>query len=44
MNDILSLTADILTLVGALVSITLEARRARREARRADPGGEKPQE
>ncbi|MFD3555523.1 hypothetical protein ACFWWA_26020 [Streptomyces goshikiensis] len=32
MNEIISLTADVLTMVGAAVSITVEVRRARREA------------
>ncbi|MFC8495081.1 hypothetical protein ACFUJU_30665 [Streptomyces sp. NPDC057235] len=41
MNDILSITADILTTLGALVNLTLEIRRARREARRTTPDGGK---
>ncbi|MFJ5812130.1 hypothetical protein [Streptomyces sp. NPDC093093] len=44
MNDFLSITADLLTLIGATLSITLEARRARREARKddTDHNGENP--
>ncbi|MER8237298.1 hypothetical protein ACIRQY_20715 [Streptomyces sp. NPDC101490] len=34
MNDTISLAADILTVLGTLLGITLELRRARREARR----------
>ncbi|MEV7542863.1 hypothetical protein [Streptomyces sp. NPDC089915] len=35
MTDLLSIAADALTLIGAAVSLALEARRARREAREA---------
>lgn len=43
-NDVLSIASDVLTLIGATLSITLEARRARREARKgdADHKGENP--
>ncbi|MFG2754665.1 hypothetical protein [Streptomyces xanthophaeus] len=46
MNDILSIAADLLTLIGVTLSIALEARRARREARKGDTGhrgGDSPQ-
>ncbi|MGW6941581.1 hypothetical protein ACWGF3_21645 [Streptomyces xanthophaeus] len=36
MNDVLAVAADLLTLVGAALTITLEARRARREAPKGD--------
>ncbi|MCX5381124.1 hypothetical protein [Streptomyces sp. NBC_00091] len=35
MTDLLSAAADVLTLIGATLSLTLEVRRARREARAA---------
>ncbi|MFF2776067.1 hypothetical protein ACFVU3_14270 [Streptomyces sp. NPDC058052] len=44
MNDSLSLAADILTILGALVGIALDARRARRETHRYDQGDEHPME
>ncbi|WP_327303560.1 hypothetical protein OG730_08040 [Streptomyces sp. NBC_01298] len=44
MNDILSIAADILTVIGASLTMTLEVRRARREARQTRHDDEKQEE
>ncbi|MFE9801552.1 MULTISPECIES: hypothetical protein [Streptomyces] len=36
MNEIISAAADILTIIGSSLAITLEVRRARREIRKAE--------
>ncbi|WP_331719247.1 hypothetical protein [Streptomyces sp. NBC_00158] len=44
MTDLLSVAADVLTLIGTTVSLTLEVRRARREAVAAVKDRENPEE
>ncbi|WP_277752187.1 hypothetical protein [Streptomyces sp. C] len=44
MTDLLSVAADVLTLIGTTVSLALEVRRARREARAAVKDRENPGE
>ncbi|WP_369780046.1 hypothetical protein [Streptomyces sp. R33] len=38
MNEIITAAADILTIIGSALTITLEIRHARMEARKADRG------
>ncbi|MFJ3880945.1 hypothetical protein ACIPW5_26315 [Streptomyces sp. NPDC090077] len=42
MTDLLSVAADVLTLIGAALSLTLDVRRARAEARAKAGGTEAP--